>query len=290
MATKGAAAAKPQVPATAPQQPTAGAMEAYAGYAEYAGRGFEHHTKEDYALPFVSILQAIDTERVVALKPHGGEVGDMFNSVTNEVYKHGVEFIPAATQHLFVEWKLRKNGGGFVGQHDITADVVVSAKEKQKFGEYMTPEGNELNETFYVWGIVIPRVKNGDKIEPDYNALFQGCIAFTSTKIKKYRGWMSRARGIQIVLPDKRRITLPIFAHRYSITSAMEKNTQGTFGNFVINFAAPKADECRLLHTDELFQQADGMARLVEQGAVKAAYETQACEPGDERGDGKAPF
>lgn len=274
--------AAPQVPAK--QQ--GGALVGAEAYAEYAGKGFEQHTKDDYAIPFIGLVQAIDSAN---MEHFGGKIGLMFNTVTKEAYPDGIDFVPSATQHVFVEWKPRASGGGFVAQHPLDADVVVSAKEKQQFGDYKTPANNDLNETFYVWGHAAPLVKQGDALVRDLDRLFQAGIAFTSTKIKKYKGWMARARSVQIALPDKRRITLPIFAHYYRIKSVMEQNTQGKFANFAIDWAGANAEACRLPPSDEIFKMASDMGKLVEQGGVRGDYSGQTREPGDD-GDGKAPF
>jgi len=273
--------AKPQpTTAVATQQSTGTAVAEYGAYADFAGAGFENQTSEDYSIPFLQILQALspqlqDNDRL--------KQGMILNTVTGEVWdgKTGIAFIPATTQHTFVEWKPREKGGGFVGVHDITSDVVKHAKNAStEFGKYGTPEGNDLIETFYVYGILVDA--SGDTQEV--------VLAFNSAKIKKYKGWMTKAKTVQIPLPDGRRIPAPLFAHRYRLKTVSEKNSKGTFFNWdAITFDGENAQAARLLPNDPLFQSAVNIKKLLESGKARANYESQAAGSGTDDEQGAAP-
>lgn len=252
----------------------------YGAYADYAGAGFENQTSDDYSIPFLQILQAISPQ---IQENDALRLGMILNTVTGEVFdgKVGVTFIPATTQHQFVEWIPRDAGGGFVAVHETTSDLVRACVAAQEFGTYTTPEGNDLIETFYVYGIMI---------DADGNAS-EAVIGFSSTKIKKYKGWMTKAKTIQIPLPDGRRIPAPLFAHRYRLKTVSEKNKKGQFFNWdAIVFDGENAQAARLLPSDPLFQAAVGIKRLLEEGKARAAYESQTPGTGaDEGGDGGKP-
>lgn len=238
---------------------------ALADYEQYAGSGFENQNSEDYSIPFLQVLQAISPQVIEneALRP-----GQIFNTVTGEVFdsKTGVAFIPATTEHKFVEWTPRESGNQFVGTHEIDSELVKSCKANQEFGKFKTPEGNDLVESFYVYGIAI---------DADGNTC-QAVISFSSTKIKKYKAWMTKAKTIQIALTDGRRIPAPLFAHRYRLKTVSEKNTKGTFYNLDIAFDGANAIEARLAPKDPLFQDAVAIKQLLESGKARAAYESQA--------------
>ena len=239
------------------------------GYGDYEGAGFENQDKEDYSLPFIHILQGLSPQLETI---DGASPGKIINTVTNDLYpgkEGGVVFVPAHTIHCFVEWKPKEQGGGFVAQHGLTADVVVHAKETQDFGSFKTPSGNELTETFYVYGVLV----NGDGGD-------QAVIAFTSTKIKKYKAWMTKARSIQIAIKDAegrvlRRITPPLFAHRFRLTTVKEKNSKGEFFNWNINFDGADAAACRISPKSDLFLSAAAVATMVQDGAAKVDYNKQ---------------
>lgn len=253
------------------------AMAEYGAYADYAGAGFENQTSDDYSIPFLQILQALSPQ----LQENDSlRQGMILNTVTGEVWdgKKGIAFVPATTQHVYVEWKPRDAGGGFVGIHEVNSDLVNHAKAaSSEYGKYSTPDGNELIETFYVYGIAL---------DDDGNAS-EAVLAFSSTKIKKYKGWMTKAKTIQIPLPDGRRIPAPLFAHRYRLKTVSEKNNKGQFFNWdAIAFDGENAQQARLLPDDPLFQSAVNIKSLIEQGKARAAYESQAPGSADEEAQG----
>lgn len=273
-------AAAPAAPSTAlATQTTSTDLALNDQYADYAGSGFENQTSDDYAIPFIQILQALSPQVAenAALRQ-----GMLINTVTGEIFQGdvGIAFVPATTQHLFVEWKPREKGGGFVGIHQPGSEVVKKAQaESTQYGDYKTPDGNELIETFYVYGVAIDG--DGNSIE--------SVLAFTSMKIKKYKGWMTKAKTIQIALADGRRLPAPLFAHRYRLKTVQEKNPKGSFYNWDVTFDGENALACRLLPSDNLFQQAVAIKKMIEAGTARAAHESQSPGAGTDDQSGAAP-
>jgi hypothetical protein len=191
----------------------------------------------------------------------------IINTVTGEAYDgdRGIAFVPATTNHVFVEWKPRKEGGGFVAVHEVASPTVAQAKnESQEFGKYSI-KGNDLIETFYVFGV---------GMDTDGN-MFQAVLAFTSTKIKKYKAWMTRAKTIQLQIDANRRIPAPLFAHRYLLRTVGEKNNNGSFYNWEVTFDGPDAASARLMPKSDLFQAAVAVKTAIESGQAKAAHASQ---------------
>lgn len=250
-------------------------------YGEDQGKGFENQDREDYAIPLINVLQALSP--VVQDDKNKAKAGGIINSATGRVFngESGLPFIPCLTQHVFVEWIPRDKGGGFIGIHAKGSDTVVSAKEKAKaFGKYTTPNGNDLVETFYVYGIALDEDNNP----------FQAVIPYTSTKIKRYRTWMTTARDIRINLPDGSRISPPLFAHRYLLKTIKEKNNMGEFFNMTIGFDGAGADKCRLAPDDDLYLLAKDCRDSVASGAARADFAAGAeGEGGATEGD-EIPF
>lgn len=238
------------------------------GYEDYEGQGFENTSKDDFSIPFFGVLQGLSPqcETVDGAKP-----GKIINTVTNDLFdgQNGLAFVPCVTQHVFVEWRPKEAGGGIVAIHDLGADVVVHCKEKQEFGEYKTPAGNDLVETFYVYGV---------HPSDDLSSGEQGVIAFTSTKIKKYKAWLTKARGIQITVKNAagvvvKRITPPLFAHVYLLKTTKEKNTKGEFWNWDVSFKGASAEAARIDPKSDLFQSCVATATMVQEGKAKVNYE-----------------
>lgn len=253
-------------------------------YSQYEGKGFESHTQADYAVPFLGVLQSNSPQ--IESRP-SARPGMLMNTVTTELYegKKGIGFIPVDTQHTMAEWKPRDSGGGFVKQHSMDSELVKKVKEEQEFGKYKTikgdPKSNDLIETFSVFGIFVN----------DTGSSEQMIVSFSSSKIKVYKRWMTKARTVQIVLADGRRITPPLFAHKYRVTTVQEKNSKGAFYNFQIDYDAADAEHCRLATNDPLFQQAVAFYNLIKEGSIKAAYETQTSAHEDaEETTAQTPF
>lgn len=250
------------VKAGVPAKTAKAAPPAAYDYGEDEGAGYEGQSSADVLIPFLTVLQQLSpqVEDIDAAKP-----GMLINTVTNDLFdgEAGVVFVPATTEHCYIEWVPRDEGGGggqgFVGRHEIDSDVVKKARDTQEFGKYRTEAGNHLVETFYVYGVLV----TPDGIEPMV-------VAFSSTKIKPYKGWMTKARSIQIHLPDGRRITPPLFAHRFRITTIKQKNPKGTFHNFVVGFDGADASSARLSTDDEIYMAARSIKEMVQGGQAKA--------------------
>lgn len=251
-------------------------------YSQYEGQGFESHTREDYAVPFLGVIQSNSPiiETNAAARP-----GMLVNTVTQELYdgKEGINFIPVDTTHNVLEWKPRTLGGGFVAAHDLSSAFIQKVKAEQEFGKWKSVKGdlnsNDLIETFSVYGIFVDKT----------DAVEQMIISFSSTKIKTYKRWMTKARTVQVLLPDGRRIPPPLFAHKYRVTSLGEKNAKGSFFNFNIDFDGGSAEKCRLATNDLLFQAGVSFFKLLKDGGIKAAYDTQGTTGASEE-EAEVPF
>lgn len=227
-----------------------------------APAGFEGQTSEDYTVPFLMVLQD-GSAFVKELKI--GEPGDLANSVTEEIYdgEKGIIFVPSFTQHVYVEWQ--PDFGGFVGLHALNSEAVIHSRANQEFGEYTTENGNELVETFYVFGVMI---------DPETEGIEQVVVPFTSTKIKKYKAWMSKARRIMIKGEDGSKRPAALFEHRYHITTIEQTNKNKKSFNVTVSLDGDNAVEARLNSNDELFQAAHDCYLSVKGGKVTADYDS----------------
>jgi hypothetical protein len=254
-------------------------------YGADAGAGFEGQSGEDYALPFLGLLQPNSPELE---NIEGAKQGQLINSVSQELFEGdvGVPFIPCTTEHCYVEWRPREKGGGIVKNHALDSKEVAEARAKVRVGKYVNAEGNELVETFYVYGVAIL---------PDGPMAM--AIAFTSTKIKVYKAWMTRAKSVMVQTPNGK-VNPPLFAHIYHVRSTKEENTKGKFWNYDIKTNRPTLEESRLAPNDDLYVMArdlrdavvGGMTRL-RTDTLKGSAETEgAPSGGGNASGGKAPF
>ena len=232
-------------------------IEAY-DYGDEEGAGYEHQTSDDTQIPFMVLLQPMSPSVVDGKE--GAKPGCWYNTVTEEIYPkdEGFLFVPATTRHYYGEWTPRDAGGGFHGHHEVDSELVQEAvRNSTKFGRNKLDNGNDLVECYYAYGVVC------DGEEPESMAV----IAFTSTKIRSYKGWQTRMRQLSIQAPSGRRMRPPMNAHLTRVTSEMKKNDQGTFYVPVINSANPAGLlESLLPPSDARFQAAKECRTLVDGG------------------------
>ena len=245
-------------------------------FGELAGVGFEGQTSRDVAIPFLGLLQA-GSPQVTDGDPKripGAVAGDLMNTVTQELLGKTVYVVPCFTQNVFVEWAPRDTGGGFQNVHEISDPLIVDAREaarrdKRSFNDLTTPDGNELGETFYVYGLLLEKVDSKESVCPIV-------LAFNSSKIKVYKRMNTMLRTIKG--------RPPLCAFRLAITSFDDKDKKGhNFKNFKIDFAGGNLASSANLPTNEykgLLAEGKALVDAVRGGLARAAYDTQTVEPG----------
>lgn len=85
-----------------------------------SNRGSEEVTNSDVTLPRLQIIQDLSPQhkKNKAEYIEGAEVGDFFNTVSNEVYKDRALIVPVYFKVEYVIWKDQAAGGGFFGSFD----------------------------------------------------------------------------------------------------------------------------------------------------------------------------
>ncbi len=238
-------------------------------FSGYEGQGFENQTQDDIALPFISILEDLSPQ-VKKKTVKGAKVGMLINTVTDELYDE-ILFCCGVTQHVFVEWRPRKEGGGFVGIHATTSPAVQKAKsESDKFGSYSIGK-NDLVETYYQWGVQC------DEREP----ITAACIAYTKTRIKGYRRFNTRLSSFMVRTP-KGKDRPPLCSHIFRVGTKEETNPEGTFHVFDLTPAKGDVAGSRVGKDDPRFQAAHDVYEQIKAGTMRAAYESLKPEEGAE--------
>ena len=236
-------------------------------YGDAVGDGFENTTKDDYAIPFLEVLQA-QSKKLEEVDD--AEPGMMLDTVSKELYEieNGIPVIPVMSEHKYVEWKPRDSGGGYVGSHEITSDIVQKAKEEsEKYGAYKTENGNDLIETFYIYGS-IPS-ENREYVEKDI------MIAFKSSHIPAYKVWRSLARQAKVKSGGKI-VTPPFYSHVFRLKTFLDtSNTKGNFYNFKISWDGPDHMSCLLAPDNPLYLHAMEFKKPIQEGEKKVDYSGQ---------------
>lgn len=254
-------------------------------YGDDVGGGFEGQSQSDIQVPFLGILQDLSpqTKKVKAEFIEGATPGMLFNSVTEELFdgEEGVLFVPGTTEHCFIEWVPRDDGGGFVARHELDSPVVAAARASgAKINELRTEAGNELLETYYIIGVIIPE---------DGGLPIPALVAMTSSKIKVYRKWNTRIRSQMVDVGGGRKQNPPMFANAVRITTFQDQNAAGqVFFNFVLAPANGTLAESLLAPDDPRYQAARKIRDMSVAGTATAAYDSQTAE--GVSGDETVPF
>jgi hypothetical protein len=113
---------------------------------EFAGEGMDSIGADDMQIPFLRIIQTtspqLNKQESVYIK--GASGGDLFNTVTGEVWdsEEGVYVIPCGYTLKYLEFQLRTEGGGFMGE--LKGNDPVLTQTQRDGATELLPSGNEL--------------------------------------------------------------------------------------------------------------------------------------------------
>lgn len=254
-------------------------------YGDEFGKGFEGQSGQDMVMPFISVLQSNSPQVEKGIGEggiEGARAGMLFNTVTGEVFdgKKGLVLVPALTRHVVVEWRPRNQGGGYVGEHPTDHEPFLKAQEitRRRVGKFSTsyndkgePNGNDLIETFYVYGVV----------ETESGEQSPAALAFTSTKVAVYKRWNTKINLFFVEGPNKQKRQPPLYAHRTRLTTIGQANSEGSFHNFVLapdgkdEAGVPSIPHSLLPPDAPLFVAALGVYELAKSGGLNVAFDKQ---------------
>ena len=219
-----------------------------------AGVGLENITTEDMQIPFIRIIQALSPQlqKDDPLYIKGAEQGDIFNTVSQEIYKQdeGVIVVPAFFEKKFLEFQLRSSGGGFV--RELAADDKDITMTSREGTIELLPNGNELVRTHQ--HLVIAQSADG--------TIAPSVLDMKKTQLKVSRRWNTLKNSAR--LPSG--ALMPIYGTASQVTTVLEANDQGKWFNYKldrVNDITPTIEKMML--------EARNMYQGVSKGEVKMA-------------------
>ena len=219
-----------------------------------AGVGLENITTEDMQIPFIRIIQALSPQlqKDDPLYIKGAEQGDIFNTVSQEIYKQdeGVIVVPAFFEKKFLEFQLRSSGGGFV--RELAADDKDITMTSREGTIELLPNGNELVRTHQ--HLVIAQSADG--------TIAPSVLDMKKTQLKVSRRWNTLKNSAR--LPSG--ALMPIYGTAWQGTTVLEANDQGKWFNYKldrVNDITPAIEKMML--------EARNMYQGVSKGEVKMA-------------------
>ena len=192
---------------------------------DYAGAGTETATADDYAIPFIKIVQKASP--VIDENPEA-RPGMFLNTVSGDLYD-SLLLIPCGFKREYVQWADRDSGEGIRGTHPIDTPLLEECVPDEK-GVPTFPAEHEfatdqLIETRYHYCMVIV---------PATGEYFPALISMTSTQHKRSKRWMSLMSARKLERSDGKKIDAPTFAFMYHATTVQESKDQYTWYSWVI--------------------------------------------------------
>ena len=239
-------------------------LYAETGIEERAGEGQVGLTQDDYAMPFLALLQSgsPQVKKTDSRCVEGAEEGMFFNTVDKTFFKDGVpEFIPCAYRRSMVEWKLREDGGGYVGESIPGTEPKTITDDKNRD---ILENGNELKDTRYWYGIIVQRDAEGEIATAD-----PAVIGMTRTQLKPSKAWVNLTA--KNIWPDgvTRAKSPPLYVWSYSLKSIPQQKDEFSFWNFEVARGIPVTDA-------GLLRVAMNLHDSVKSGDIRRADETVA--------------
>lgn len=238
---------------------------------EDAGAGQEGMTREDFAIPRLSILQSLSPQcqKREATYIDGAEAGLIFDNITNELVdgEDGITVVPVGYRRTNIEWKTRAAGGGFVADHG-TNDAVLQNCTKDDHGAMITPTGNVIITTAEYLCLVVDVVTGIAQ---------QVAISMSKSQLKKARKWNTMISQLQVPTPDGKAFFNPAMFYRsYKLTTIPESNDQGSWFGWSIK---PSVNTLELPGGENLYLAARHFRSLIASGSVKVSAPADAPEP-----------
>ena len=194
------------------------------------GTGLEETTTEDYAIPFIRVLQPMSPQLLKNEGDYlpGAEAGQLLNTVTRQTYdgEEGLSIVPCAYTKKYIEFIPREKGGGFVNSnHDIS--ILAKCKRDENTNRFMTPDGTEIVETAQYFILVLDP-------EPQ-----QAVLALSSTQLGTSRKWLTMLRMAKVQNKKGESVDAPMFAYTYRLTTTTQSNDKGSWYGFSVNQEGP---------------------------------------------------
>lgn len=217
--------------------------------------GTENIANEDLILPRLEVAQAI-SDCVKTKNPNyieGIEVGDLYNSLTREIYGPEVVLVPVHFQKNYLIWKDRKAGGGFRGAY-------ASAEEADREIEKMVDAGDERREDLEI----TPTPEHFALIVREGHDPEQIVVPMARTKSAASRAWNSlKKMGVG-----------PTYGRAYKISAVEDSSPKGDFINLHVSSLG--------YVSKDVFDSAKAAYDAIQSGAIKVDRNYEEPEAGEE--------
>ncbi len=188
-----------------------------------AGEGFEGAGSQDFAIPFVGILQSLSPQVDPTDVAHieGATVGMFHNSATGQI-SDKIRVIVSHYKRSIVEWK--PDRGGFVAQHEPGKEPkAMGTNDRGVPTTEADGKGNLLVDTRYFGCVLIDEDGNQSPV----------IIPMASSQLKVAKNWMSRMDAIKVEGPHGK-FKPPMYSSLWELSSVKQENDKGKWFGFKV--------------------------------------------------------
>lgn len=194
----------------------------FGGFEAFANEGLESVSAQDLSIPYLRILAQLSPQvnKRDGAYVQGAEAGMIYNTVENAVYngEDGVSVIPCYYRRVYVEWKPREKGGGFVHTYGVD-DEIVKTTYRDDRGNDILPNGNILTNTSEFYVLML------DKDGTPRRCL----ITMSATQLKKARKWLTQMQTNTGRGESGNMFVMPMMSHVYTLYTVEERNDKGSW-------------------------------------------------------------
>jgi hypothetical protein len=254
----------------ATQQQQAQVSTAVADFEADAGVGQESMSRDDYAIPRLTIIQSLSPQldKKNAAYLEDAEVGMIHDTVTDELWdgETGIAVIPVSYRRTHLEWKLRNQGGGFIADHGSDTSILTKCARDDK-GNYVTSEGNYVVATAEYFVYLLN--KQSGEVQPYV-------LSMAKSQLKKARRWNTMINQYRVARADGKGTFNPAMFYRaYKLTTVPESNAEGNWFGWSIT---PECDVVELQNGEQIYLQARQFREDVQSGKVQSKPPQQDAE------------
>jgi hypothetical protein len=232
----------------------------FGGFEAFANEGLESVSAQDLSIPYLRILAQLSPQvnKRDGAYVQGAEAGMIYNTVENAVYsgEDGVSVIPCYYRRVYVEWKPREKGGGYVATYGVD-DPIAKTTYRDDRGNDILPNGNLLTNTAEFYVLML-----------DKDGIPRRClITMSATQLKKARKWLTQMQTNTGRGKNGNMFVMPMMSHVYTLSTVEERNDKGSW------FGWEVAKEHVLNLADEndkaIFEMAVTFCKSVKAGDIK---------------------
>ena len=244
-----------------------------------AGEGASFEASE-LQIPFIRLAQQMSPEinKKDAKFIAGLSAGDIFNTLTGKTYdgEEGLDVVPCYITTKYLEFVLRDNGGGFMGE--ISASDPVLKRTVKEGTIDLLPNGNQVVTSDQYYCLVL-----------DADGSFEPAVVdMKVTQLKVSRRWKTQIAMNKAKNPKTGDLqTLPLFSTIWKLTTVDETNRRNeTYANYAVS-------KVGMIKDRDIFLEAKTFRESIMAGEVKAAADpdhTSTDKAGLKDVDNEIPF